>query len=68
MMSDRSTEDFVELSLDNDGETPQVIGYTSRNRGSRVIQSEEAIGSPETISEERLLEFVTKAVERFVER
>jgi hypothetical protein len=45
-----------------------VIGHTSRNRGSRVIQAEEAIGAPETISEERLLEFVTKAVERFVER
>jgi hypothetical protein len=68
MMSDRSTEDFIELSLDSDGETPQVIGHTSRNRGSRVIQSEEAIGAPETIGEEQLLEFVTKAVERFVER
>ncbi|MBZ5556666.1 MAG: hypothetical protein LAO77_05255 [Acidobacteriia bacterium] len=68
MMSDRSTEDFIELSLDSDGETPQVMGHTSRKRGSRVIQSEQAIGAPETITEEGLLEFLTKAIERFVER
>ncbi len=68
LMSDRSTEDFIELSLDSDGELPQVIGRTSRNRGSRVMQSERAIGAPEAITEDALLEFLTNALEPFVER
>lgn len=68
LMSDRSTEDFIEVSLEVDGEAPQVVGRTSRNRGSRVMQSERAIGAPAAITEDALLEFLTNALEPFVER
>ncbi|MBI3402823.1 MAG: hypothetical protein HY048_15510 [Acidobacteria bacterium] len=68
MMSDRSTEDFIEVSLETDGETPQVVCRTSRNRGSRVVQSERAIGAPEEITESALLEFLMSALEPYVER
>lgn len=68
LMSDRSTEDFIEVSLEVDGEPPQVVGRTSRSRGSRVMQSERAIGAPAAITEDALLEFLTNALEPFVER
>lgn len=68
LMSDRSTEDFIEVSLEVDGEAPQVVGRTSRNRGSRVMQSERAIGAPAAITEDALLEFLTNALGPFVER
>jgi hypothetical protein len=68
LMSDRSPEDFIELSLESEGEVPQVMGRTSRTRGSRVRQSERAIGAPEAITEDALLEFLTNALEPFVER
>jgi len=45
-----------------------VLGRASRNRGSRVIQSERAIGAPGAITEDALLEFLTNALEPFVER
>lgn len=68
LMSDRSTEDFIEVSLEVDGEAPQVVGRTSRNRGRRVIQAEQAIGAPAAVTEDALLEFLTNALEPFVER
>ncbi len=68
LMSDRSAEDFIELSLDSSGETPQVIGHVSRTRGRQVIESERAIGAPEALTEESLLDFLAKELEAFVER
>jgi hypothetical protein len=68
LMSDRSAEDFIELSLDSNGETPQVIGHVSRMRGRRVVESERAIGAPETLTEDMLLDFLAKELEAFVER
>ena len=68
LMSDRSAEDFIELTLDTSGDDPQVVGHTSRSRGRRVVQSERALGAPESLSEEEVLEFLLDAVEGFVER
>ncbi|HEY2151185.1 MAG TPA: hypothetical protein VGH34_10270 [Vicinamibacterales bacterium] len=68
LMSDRSAEDFIELSLDSGGETPEVIGHVSRMRGRRVVESERAIGAPETLTEDALLDFLAKELEAFVER
>jgi hypothetical protein len=68
LMSDRSPDDFIEVSLESDGEAPQVMGRTSRARGSRVLQSERAIGAPDAITETMLLEYLMSALEPFVER
>jgi hypothetical protein len=68
LMSDRSAEDFIELTLDTSGGEPQVVGRTSRSRGRRVVESEGAIGSPAALSEGDLLEFLVKELEAFVER
>ncbi len=70
LMSDRGTEDFVEISLDATGDTPRVVGHTSRGRGRRLLQAEQTVGSgdPETITEEELFAFLLKEIEPFVER
>jgi hypothetical protein len=68
VMSDRSAEDFIEVVLDASGDAPHVVGHTSRSRGRRVVESERAIGEPESLTAEDLLEFVAKELEAFVER
>jgi len=68
LMSDRAAEDFVELTLDTTGDTPQVVGHTSRSRGRRVTESERAIGGPGALTEEAVLEFLAKELEPFVDR
>src|SRR4051794_14722287 len=68
MMSDRSSDDFIELSLDTAEDPPQVMAHVSRTRGRRVIDAERPVGAPELITEEQLLEFLLKELEAFVER
>jgi hypothetical protein len=70
LMSDKSPEDYIELSLDTSGEHPAVIGRTSRSRGRRVIESERPIAEKPIaeLTEEDLLEFVLKEIAPFVER
>ena len=68
LMSDRSSDDFIELSLDTADDPPRVMGQVSRTRGRRVIDAERAIGAPDAITEEVLLEFLLQELEAFVER
>lgn len=68
LMSDRSADDFIELSLDASANPPAVVGRISRTRGRRVIDAERAIGAPDVLTEEDLLEFLMKELEAFVER
>ena len=68
LMSDRAAEDYIEISLDTAGDVPCVMGQTSRNRGRRVIDSERAIGAPDALTEDDVLEFLLKELEAFVER
>ena len=68
MLSDRSADDFIELSLDAAAAPPAVVARTSRARGSRVIDAERAIGAPAEISEEQLLDELLRELEAFVER
>jgi hypothetical protein len=68
LMSDRTAEDFIELTLDTAGETPQVMGHTSHSRGRRVRESERAIGAPGELTEEVLVPYLLKELEAFVER
>ena len=70
LMSDRSADDYLELSLDTSGDAPRVVARVSRTRGRRVIDAEHVVGSgaPESIDEETLLGFLLKELEPFVER
>lgn len=70
LMSDKSPEDYLELSLDTSGEHPIVMGHVSRARGRRVIESEQPIAHKGVgdLTEEDVFEFVLKEIEPFVER
>jgi hypothetical protein len=71
LSSERSAEDYIELTLDTTGETPAVLGHVSRSRGRRVLESERPIhpgGSIAAITEADLLSFVAKELEPFVEK
>jgi len=68
LMSDRSSSDYIELTLDTSENPPSVIGRVSRTRGQRVLDAEHAVGTPETLTEDQLLEFLLKELEAFVER
>ena len=68
LMSDRTAEDFVELTLDTTGDAPHVVGHTSHSRGRRVTENERPIGSPDALTEADVLDFLVKELEAFVER
>ena len=70
LMSDRSADDYIEVSLDTSGAEPRVIGHVRNSRGRRVVDAERVIGDgePENITEEDLLAFMLKELEPFVER
>jgi GAF domain-containing protein len=68
LMSDRSASDYIELTLDTSEDLPHVMGQVSRERGRRVLDTERAIGTPDTLTEEPLLDFLLKELEAFVTR
>src|SRR5436309_6710658 len=68
LMSDRRTEDFIEVVLDTTADQPQLVLHSSRGRGRRVDESERAIGDPATLTEQDLLTIVLKELEPLVER
>ena len=71
LMSDRSADDFIELVLDTTGETPSVMGRTSRAWGRRTALSEQPLNrsvSIRELTEEDVLKFLLKALEPFVEK
>jgi hypothetical protein len=68
LMSDRTADDFIELSLDTTDDPPRVMAHVSRTRGRRVIDAERPVGAPESLTEEDLLLFLLKELEAFVER
>jgi len=70
LMSDKASEDYIELSLDTSADEPMVLGKSSRARGRRVIESERAIAeySVANLTEDHVLNYVLKELEPFVER
>jgi hypothetical protein len=70
LLSDKSAEDYIELSLDTSTDRPFVLGRTSRTRGRRVIESEHPIAHKAVadLTEEDVFEFVLKEIAPFVER
>jgi len=68
LMSDRASEDFLEISLETSGAEPQVIVHASRARGRRVDEVEREIGAPASITDEELLDVLLRELEPFVER
>lgn len=71
LASDRSRDDFIELSLDTSGDVPEVVGRISRVRGSRTVDEERRLkpGSPpDAITEDDVLQFFLDALAPWLER
>ena len=71
LASDRGRDDYIEFALDAESDPPQVVGRTSRTRGSRTLTEERPIkpGLPiEEISEDDVLAFLLGALEPWFER
>src|SRR5712692_2175882 len=71
LMSDRSSEDYIELALDTTGREPMVVGHTRRGRGGRVVEAERPIAEGKAIgdlTDADVLDFVVKELEPFVEK
>lgn len=70
LMSDRTAEDFIELTLDTTGDRPVVMGHTSRARGRRVVESERPIADVPVgeLSDDDVLEFVVQEIAPYVGR
>jgi hypothetical protein len=66
LASDRSRDDFIELTLDTESTPPQVVGRVKHRRGSRTIDDARPIkpgASPDAISEDDVLDFLVSALE-----
>ena len=70
LMSDKASEDYIELSLDTSADEPMVLGKSSRARGRRVLESERTIAEQTVanLTEDHVLNYVLKELEPFVER
>jgi hypothetical protein len=70
LMSDKRSEDYVELTLDTSGDHPLVLGKSSRSHGRNIVEREQAIAelSVEHLTEEHVLAYLLKEIEPFVER
>jgi hypothetical protein len=68
---DRGRDDYIELALDNTGDTPTVVGHVRRTRGSRTIDDERPIkagAAPQDLSDADVLGFLIAAIEPWLER
>lgn len=70
LMSDKSSEDFIELVLDTAGAEPVVLGHSKRTRGRRVIETERPIGTGAVrdLTERQLLDYLLGEITPLVER
>jgi hypothetical protein len=70
LASEKSADDYIELTLDTSGEQPVVLGHSCRARGRRIIERERPIGSGDVrdVTEEQVLGFLLEELEPLVER
>jgi len=68
LVSDRNPQDSIEIRFDASGDMPLVVGHVTRSRGSRVVESEQAVGDPASVGETDVLEFLSRELEPFVQR
>src|SRR3954470_20374670 len=71
LASDHGREDYIELALDNSGDTPVVVGHSRRARGSRTIDDERPVkpgAAPQDLTDADVLQFLVTALEPWLER
>jgi hypothetical protein len=71
LASDRGRDDYIEFALDVGSDPPQVVGQTSRTRGSRTVTEERPVkpgAAIAEITEEDVLVFLLDALKPWLER
>ena len=71
LAADRGRDDFIDFTLDTEGDRPQVVGRISRTRGSRTIDEERPVKPgtpPEALTDEDVLDFLMDAMAPWLER
>ena len=71
LASDRSRDDFIEITLDTSGSRPEVVGRVRLTRGSRVVEEERPIiagATPDALTEDDVLEYLITALQPWLER
>jgi hypothetical protein len=71
LAADRGRDDFVEIVLDREGETPQVLGRLRYTRGSRTLDREEPLrtgASAADLTDEDVLDFLVRSLDPWLER
>jgi hypothetical protein len=70
LASERSADDYIELSLDTSGGQPVILGHSRRARGRRIIERERPIGAGRVrdVTEEDVLAFLLEELEPLVEK
>lgn len=70
LASEKSADDYIEISLDTSGDQPVVLGHSRRARGGHIVENEQPIGGPAigSVTEEQVLAFLLTELEPLVER
>jgi hypothetical protein len=71
LASERSPDDYVELTLDSAEDPPIVLGRTSQSRGRRAVTRERPVragASPAELTEEDVVTFVLSEITPLLER
>lgn len=67
LVPDRGGEEFVEISLDLEGEEPVVMIRSTRGRGRRVVARERPLGAI-ALADEQIVDQVIEELKPFLER
>jgi hypothetical protein len=70
LASERSADDYIEVTLDASGDEPVILGHSRRGRGGRIVERERPIGGPRIgeVSDEQLLTFLLEELGPLVEK
>lgn len=71
LSSERSPDDYIELTLDSTEDPPVVLGRTGVSRGRRAVTRERPVregASPDALTEEDVVAFVIAEVTSLIER
>jgi hypothetical protein len=70
LTSEKTADDYIELSLDTAGEEPVVMGVSRHSRGRRVRENERPLGGGPVaaLTEEHVLNFLMFELEPFIEK
>jgi len=71
LASERSPDDYIELTLDTTEDPPVVLGRTNVSRGRRAVTRERPVregASPDVLTEEDVVDFTIAEITSLIER